>query len=115
MKTFKQFDFWVSVVLILVFAIVSIIRQDETVILGYVVIGSWQVLSMLVHLFTKTFTHYPGARFTYNWVTLIAVVTIPVGSVWVLVFTAPFMALYYTWLCYNEVFVKMQRPLSVLK
>jgi hypothetical protein len=32
-----------------------------------------------------------------------------------LLFAAPFMAIYYTWLCYDEVYVKMQRPLAALK
>lgn len=115
MKTFKLVDFWVSAGLILVFAVLSVFKHDETFMVGYFVVGTWQVISMLVHVFTKTFTHRPGARYAYNWITLISVVTMPLGSFWILLFTAPFMAVYYTWICYREVFVKMQRPLSVLK
>lgn len=115
MKTFKLADFWVSAGLIIVFTVLSIFKQDYTFIVGYFVVGAWQVISMLVHVFTHTFTYRPGARYAYQWITLIAVATLPLGSFWILFFTAPFMAIYYTWLCYHEVYVKMQRPLSVLK
>ncbi len=113
MKTFKLIDFWVSVGLIIVFTVLSLFKQDNTFMTGYFVVGGWQVTSMLTHVFTGTFTN--GARSIYHWITLIAVFTMPIGSIWILLFAAPFMAVYYTWLCYNEVYVKMKRPLAVLK
>lgn len=115
MKTFKLVDFWGSAGLIIVFTILSIFKEHFTFIVGYFAVGAWQVTSMLVHVFTRTFIRRPGARYAYNWVTLIAVVTMPLGSFRILLFTAPFMAVYYTWICYREVYVKMQRPLAVLK
>jgi hypothetical protein len=113
MKTFKLIDFWVSAGLIIVFTVLSLFKQDDTFMVGYFVVGGWQVISMLVHVFTNTFTH--GARSVYHWITLITVFTMPIGSIWILLFAAPFMAVYYTWICYNEVYIKMRRPLSVLK
>jgi hypothetical protein len=32
-----------------------------------------------------------------------------------IIFAAPFMAIGYTMMCYKEVYVKMQRPLALLK
>lgn len=115
MQKFKMIDFWVSCVLIAGFAIASLINQDYTFIIGYIVVGSWQVISMITHLATGTFIYKGGQRYIYNWVTLIALVTLPVGSFWVLLFIAPVMALYYTQICYVEVFIKMKRPLALLK
>jgi len=40
----------------------------------------------------------------------------PLGSYLILFFMAPVMAVYYTYLCYDEVYVQMQqRPISLLK
>jgi hypothetical protein len=113
MKRFKTIDFFISVLLILASAIYWLLNQDESFLIGYFVVGSWQAFSMIVHVLNGCFTY--GSRNTYHWISLISVLTMPIGSIWILVFTAPFMAVYYTWLCYHEVYVKMQRPLSVLR
>jgi len=122
MKKFKKIDAYISLSLI-VFFIISIslnfqpgdgLVQDH-ILLSYFVIGGWQVISMLVHAITGTFVYGGGIRYIYHWITFIAVVTMPAGSVWILIFTAPFMAVFYTWLCFQEVYVKMRRPLSYLK
>lgn len=115
MKKFKKTDAWTSVVLIVAFAIVSIIYKNYSFILGYFVVGGWQVISMLVHIFSKRIMPKNGRRNFYHWVTLIALITMPVGSFWVLLFTAPFMAVYYTWLCFDELHALNQRPLAMLK
>lgn len=116
MKTFKIIDMWISILLIIGFATNCLVKMDIVdLLVGYFVVGGWQVISMLVHVFTGTFIYTLGARSVYHWITLFSVVTIPIGSMWILLFTAPFMAVYYTWLCYHEVYVKMQRPLALLK
>ncbi|MEP7255608.1 MAG: hypothetical protein ABI666_07510 [Ferruginibacter sp.] len=115
MKKFKTIDMWISIALITGFGIASIINHDYTFIIGYFAVGGWQVISMIVHAVDKWFTEKRGARYIYHWITFISVITMPIGSFWILLFTAPFMAVYYTWLCYNEVYVKMQRPLAQLK
>jgi hypothetical protein len=114
-KRFKIIDFWISCLLITGFTIASVFNGDYTFLIGYIVVGSWQVISMIVHLATGTFIYKKGSRYVYNWITLISLITMPVGSIFILFFTAPFMALYYTYLCYNEIYVKMQRPLALLK
>ena len=115
MKKFKLYDAWISAILIIGFTVASFINQDHTFIIGYFVVGGWQVISMLVHVFTRTFTTRGGPRFVYHWITFISLVTFPFGSFWILLFTAPFMAIYYTWICYGEVRKMYQRPLALLK
>ena len=118
MKNFKIIDVWISIGLIISFSILTILNGNfgfgnEKLLTGYFVIGGWQVISMVVHAVSGCFTY--GARYIYHWITFIAVATMPIGSFWLLLFTAPFMAIFYTWLCYREVYTKMKRPLAILK
>ncbi len=119
MKTFKTYDAWISTGLILSFVLINIIDKpggliDSSILIGYYVVGGWQVISMLVHVRTHCFTERRGARYIYHWLTFISLIAIP-GSFWVLAFTAPFMAIYYTGLCFSEVRKMNQRPLDILK
>lgn len=124
MKKFKTIDCWVSIVLIITFLVYSLIRLDETFLYGYFVIGAWQCLSMLVHIWNGWFTSNPGARKNYHRAVIIILVLTLTGIVFgnllyvimvTLLFAAPLMAVYYTRLCYVELYVKMQRPLAQLK
>ena len=115
MKKFKTIDFFISTMLITAFTIYCLIKRDESFFIAYFVVGGWQVISMLVHVFNGCFIYKGGSRYIYHWITLVSIITMPIGSIWILLFTAPFMAIYYTWLCYHEVYVKMQRPLALLK
>ena len=124
MKKFKQIDVWVSMSLILAFAIVSIIRFDLTFITGYFVVGGWQLISMLVHAINGWFCESGTARLRYHWTITITIMLILLGLaiypllffiLLALLFIAPFMAIGYTRICYHEVYVKMQRPMAVLK
>lgn len=119
MKTFKIIDVWISIGLIVSFTILIMYDAREfdvmnnLLFISYFVIGGWQVMSMITHGIAGCFTY--GGRYIYHWITFIAVVTMPVGSFWILWITAPFMAVFYTCLCYREVYVKMKRPLDILK
>ena len=115
MRKFKEIDTWISIILITGFAIATIINQDYTFLLGYFVVGGWQVISMLVHVYYHSFTEKKGIRRNYHWITLISLISMPIGSFWILLFTAPFMAVFYTWLCYDEARKMNQRPLALLK
>jgi hypothetical protein len=115
MKKFKQVDCFISIALILTFSIVSLINMDGTFIIGYLVVGGWQVISMIVHSYHHWFTGKKSVRSAYHWLTLFSLITMPVGSCILLLFIAPFMAIFYTWLCYHELYVKMQRPIHLLK
>ncbi len=115
MKKYKTIDLFINIALIICFAVYWLIQQDDSFFLAYFVVGGWQVISMIFHTWHKCFTHKKGSRYIYNWITLVTLATLPLGSYWILLFTAPFMAIYYTYLCYREVYVKMQRPLAVLR
>jgi hypothetical protein len=115
MRNFKKTDAWISIMLIAGFGIASLINRDYTFLTGYFIIGGWQIISMLVHAFNKCFTQKKGARYAYHWITFISLITMPVGSFWILLIIAPFMAVYYTWLCFDEVRKMNIRPLAVLK
>jgi hypothetical protein len=115
MQRFKLIDFWISTLLIAGFATASIINRDATLLLGYIVVGSWQIISMIVHAANNSFVNKGGERYVYHWIAFIAVVTLPFGSYFILLFIAPVMACFYTRICYIEVFIKMKRPLALLK
>ena len=124
MKKFKTIDTWISFGLIIVFTLLSLIKLDYTFLVGYCTVGGWQMISMMIHAINGWFTHRKAGRFNYHFIvavlaalSLLGLFVFPV--LWVvmvvLLFAAPFMAIYYTWLCYNEVYVKMQRPMAALK
>ena len=124
MKKFKTIDVWTSIVLMVVFAIYSVIKMDNSFLIGYCTVGGWQMISMIIHAINGWFTFGKAGRYYYHLtvavlgvVVLLSMLAYPV--LWVLMaillFAAPFMAVYYTWLCYDEVFVRMQRPMAALK
>jgi hypothetical protein len=119
MKTFKIIDLWTSIGLICSFIFLIIYHGkgfgfgNDLLLKSYFIVGGWQVISMLIHAISGCFTY--GARHIYHWITFISVITMPIGSVWILIITAPFMAFFYTWLCWREVYIKMKRPIDVLK
>ena len=116
MKKFKIADMWISTALIIASFIWLLFSFDlEHLVTTYVIVGGWQLISMGVHAVNRTFTSWPGIRVIYHWISVIMVVTIPLGSAWILVFVSPFMAIFYTWLCFYETCEKMRRPISYLK
>lgn len=115
MRKFKLIDGWISIVLIICFAVASITLTGSALIYGYIVVGCWQVISMLVHLFNKQYFPASDFRNVYNIITLFSLITMPVGSIFILLFIAPFMAIFYTWMCFRELHAMNQRPLAILK
>ena len=124
MKKFKLYDTWISILLIVGFTIVSLVKLDYTFIIGYFVVGGWQVISMIVHAINSWFTKKGSVRYNYHYLVAIIFLLAAVGLLAhallivvlpILLFTAPIMAIYYTLLCYTEVYEKMQRPLAILK
>lgn len=116
MRTYKLIDAIISTALI-VFCLISYFLDPslEKMILYYCIVGGWQTLSMIVHALQKWFTRKQGFRYVYHWITFFSLITLPLGSYWILAFTAPFMAVCYTILCYTELLAKTQRPLSLIK
>ncbi|MEO8770760.1 MAG: hypothetical protein ABI402_11760 [Ferruginibacter sp.] len=115
MKKYKIIDTWISTILISIFALIYLVSLDfGYVITGYFIVGSWQLISMIVHAWNHWFTAKGSARIYYHWFVGVCLISIPI-SFEVLLYMAPFMAAYYTWICYEEVYIKMKRPLSILK
>jgi small-conductance mechanosensitive channel len=88
------------------------------------VVGGWQVISMVIHSIKGWFTEKGGVRYGYQFavavifaLTLLGVIINPIlfCVMVVMLFAAPFMAIFYAAICYKEVYVKMQRPLALLK
>ncbi len=124
MKIFKKIDLWISILLLGFFFIYSLIRLDGTFLYGYVMVGSWQLISMLVHQFKGYFTSKYYSRHYYHILIVLALILLIVGWVIyplaflvliVLLFAAPIMAVIYTVICYNELTIHMKRPLDDLK
>ena len=124
MKKFKEVDAWISIILITGFAIATIINRDYTFLIGYFVVGGWQAISMIIHANKGWFTENNSKRYKYHWIVVITCMVVLLGiaiypllfyTLIVLLLVAPFMAIYYTWLCYQEVYIKMKRPLDLLK
>lgn len=118
MKKFKQIDFYTSAGLIATFTILTITKGggyfNDNFMLGLVVVGTWQSISMLAHTIRQSFTRN-HLRSAYHIISLFALITLPLGSFWILPVIAPIMAVFYTWLCYDETFNRMRRPLSYIK
>lgn len=118
MKVFKWIDVCISLALIIVFTIEYINDNSgnvlENLISGYFIIGCWQTISMVVHAMEKWHTRKFGTRHIYHWITFISLASLP-GFAWILLFTAPFMAVFYTGLCLKECLTRIRRPLSFLK
>lgn len=123
MKKFKLIDTWVSIILIISSFLYALIAQNLNSIIGYFVVGGWQIISLAVHAWKGWFTESVG-RSRYHIIISVVACAALCGFIFteilwfvmvILLFAAPFMAIYYICLCYNEVFVKMQRPLAILK
>lgn len=124
MRTYKKIDCWVSIMLIGCFTAASLVRQDETIFYGYFTVGGWHIISMIIHGLNNWFTERGSQRLIYHWIVFwLFILTVSgflffpiiIMMAYLMLFAAPFMAIYYTWLCYDETYVKMRRPISLLK
>jgi hypothetical protein len=116
MKKFKEIDVWVSLALIIGSLFLPLFGGDFSFMYGYFIVGGWQVISMLVHILNPEWKSFPNnSRNVYYWITIISLASMPIGGYIILLFTSPFMALFYTYMCYDETYVKMKRPLDILK
>ena len=111
MKAFKQWDTWVSAGLLAGLAIVTLVKQSfEMLITSYLIIGGWQVISMLVHTFGGWFLKRNGARIYYHRFTAIILGCVLMGFAvppflfifYFLLLASPFLAVSYTLICFEE-------------
>ena len=115
MRPFKIIDLLISVLLIGAYLAARCWSDFMILFEAYFVVGSWQVISMIVHRVKNCFVTRGSIRSTYHWIVVFILITMPIGSVWILYFAAPLMALFYCGLCFYEIRKMADRPLSVLK
>jgi hypothetical protein len=79
---------------------------------GYIVVGSWQAISMFIHIFNTNKFMLTPLRKIYNCITIICIATMPMGYLMlaILLYAAPFMAILYPCICGVEIFTKANRP-----
>jgi hypothetical protein len=126
MKEFKQIDWLISVLLIVIFLVMGFIHSIWF-LYGYFIVGGWQVISMIVHELAGWFVIRGSLRRSYHVIVLVImilgcsfIIYEPLAFIsyllcFIMLFAAPVMALFYTSLCYNEWKSLSRRPLSVLK
>lgn len=122
MKTFKRIDLAVQVALIISFTITILIAGIKALINGFLVIGAWQLLSMVVHFLNKWHGSKGGRRYNFQLVILslaLLVCLMPVFPVlfivlYFAVFIIPILVICYAWICFMEVFHYVKRPLELI-
>ena len=123
MKKFKEADIAISILLIVVFITFSLAKRDYTFLIRYSMVGGWQLISIVIHLYNAWFTQKRSQRYYYTWAVFIIIIIAVSGFAiyplllifCFLLFASPFMALYYIWICYREIKQLNQRPLHQLK
>ena len=123
MKKIKIYDLFISLSLMLAGVIAGILWGIKTGLYSYYLTGGWQLVSMLFHTHYNCFTKKGSLRYYYHWLaaicccclTLVGIFTAFSFTYFLLLLSAPLMAFYYTYICYQEIFIKMQRPLAILK
>jgi len=123
-KRFKKTDFEINVLLIIVCTAFAFCKGGASFFTGYFVVGTWQVISMLIHYYKNWFCEKGTKRRNYQTTVIVVLISTLMGFIIspimivvavVLLFAAPVMAIYYTWICYQEIQKIMQRPLDLLK
>ncbi len=123
MKRIKMYDLLISLSLIIASIIAGLIWGIKIALFGYFLTGGWQLASMLFHTHYNCFTKKGSVRYYYHWLAAVCCSSLMLASIltafrftfFLLLLSAPLMAFYYTYICYQEVFVKMQRPMALLK
>jgi hypothetical protein len=113
MKYFKLADGLISTGLLAWYAIHWPDSIDHF-INACLIVGGWQAFSQVVHEIKKWFTIRYNVRYCYHRLSFILLITIPLGSIWILGALAPFMAVFYTFLCTVEFFRIRKRPLQLV-
>jgi hypothetical protein len=111
MLKFKKIDLFVQVFGIILLIAVALIFRGENWLYAYFVIGTIQVLSMLIHYVKSWFTSKGSNRYKYQLIILIITIITPLAFVvnspffvlYALLYTAPLLAIYYCYVCFKEI------------
>nr|WP_294905898.1 hypothetical protein [uncultured Lacibacter sp.] len=105
MKSFKQIELFIGSAMILVFLLAGIITGKMNLLFtAYFTVGVIHVVGMLVHAYNHWFTGKGSPRLYYHWLVVILLSLILVNGVGLLIllYTAPLLALIYTFICWRE-------------
>ena len=122
MKTYKTIDFYGSLILMISAVIFAGIPGIDFFLVGYFVVGAWQLISVIVHAVNGWFQG--NKRSWYNKILILVLILSIFGIVsyyvlfillLIMLFAAPVMAVYYAQLSYAELKSMNTRPLAQLK
>ncbi|MFN5136579.1 MAG: hypothetical protein ACK5DG_14795 [Chitinophagaceae bacterium] len=116
MKQYKLAEIVINSVLIFGFVFVfSITQSFELLFASYFIVGGIQLLSMIFHLVKGWFSAYSIRFMYYIFLLFIGVLCIYDIGFFFLLFAAPFMAVFYVFICYKEWKILKYRDLVHLK
>ena len=122
MKKFKQIDLAGQLILIASFVLVSIFSSPAYIFTGYFIVGLWQIISMVVHKVNDWNMQQVPRRY-YHKISLVTVVLILLAftiggyffvTLYIMLFAAPLMAVFYTSLCFREITCLEKRPSEMM-
>ena len=131
MKTFKQLDVYINILLLAVFMIWFIFNQGIWVV-AYFVTGAWQVVSMIAHQSAGWFIKKGSSRNIHHLISVICICSMVFGYLsfavplldalsalgfvifFIMAILAPILAINYAVICYREVqLLKQNHALSL--
>lgn len=123
MKLIKQVDFFLQLLLMVTFLFFVAASKDGfelNLLAALFITGFYHLVSMVAHEVSGYFIKRGSVRRWYHNISyIIAVLSLffnsAPGVIYIVEYVTPFMAFFYTWLCYKETFVYLKRPLSILK
>ena len=123
MRTIKLYDTWIQIILIFVFTTLSVLNPNNSFLIGYFVVGAYQVINTILHaLFNfkspSKYRHYYNLTMVY--LSIVVAIAFLVPSIlfiiaYIMLFISPFLAIAYNAICFYEVKKLHERPLAQLK
>jgi hypothetical protein len=122
MITLKKFDFWGQIVATVACVLYGILFR-EGFFAFYFIVGSWQVISTITHLYSKNTLTTRGRQF-YNIFLVAIAILVALGLIipailylmlYVLLFVSPCLAIWYATICYKEIEINQYRALVHFK
>jgi uncharacterized membrane protein len=124
MKRVKKIDFEINAALIVLSVVFAFLAKGAAFLVGYFVVGTWQIISITIHYYKGWFCDKGTKRRNYQTTVIIVLISVVMGFIikpilvviaFTLLFLAPAMAVYYAIICYEETYLQMRRPLYFLK
>ncbi len=119
MITLKKLDFWGQITVTITIIICAIFLKGNTLFAFYFIVGGWQLISVLIHVFAKKMLK-AESRQVYHVVLLLVLLFLIIGLfvtsiMWLLLygllFLSPLLAIWYLIICYTEIKVNQSRDL----